>query len=269
MRVSAFAKTNPHVKRPLCFSILFLFCCSLHAEENRFDVLSKTLMPFLSIFATKDRKTENRAFTMKVRIEQGTDLPKELNGASADISVQMPDKLRLHGPLLGDTFTLVREDEKIWIYPGAKARVLLDAATAGKTLPPPEKKFKLSEFALPIPEKQLVFLTVLFGVKDVGEQELDGVNCRVLDVTLMPELAKALKADGWVSRLWVRPDYKPARLTLARKGWNIVLRFDDVQFAKELPEETWQPSAEEAGDVLKLEPKEYSRFLRAIGGGEK
>jgi hypothetical protein len=265
--VLAFAKTNPHVNRHLCFSFFLFICFAVRAEENRYDVLSKTLMPFLSIFA-KDRKTDTRAFTLKVRIEQSSDLPAELNGAGAEVALQMPDKIRLHGPLFGDTFTLVREDEKIWIYPGAKAQALLESATAGKQLPPAEKKFKLSEFQLPIPEKQLVFLTALFGVKDVGDQEIDGVNCRVLDVTLMPELAKSLKVDGWVSRLWVRPDYKPARLTLARKGWNIVLRFDDVQFVKELPEETWEPSASEAGDVLRLEPKEYSRFLRGIGGGK-
>lgn len=237
------------------------------AEENRYDAFSRTIMPFVSVFA-KDRKSDARAFTMKVRIEQSSDLPAELNGAIAEIAVQMPDKLRLHGPLLGETFTLVREDERLWIYPGAKARALLDAAVAGRELPPAEKKFKLGEFELPIPEKQLVFLAALFTLKDLGSEPLDGVECRAMDVALMPELAKSLKADGWAARLWIRPDYKPARLTLAKKGWHIVLRFDDVQFAKALPQETWEPSSEEAADVLRLEPNEYSRFLRAIGGGK-
>lgn len=251
--------------RPLASLLALAFAA--HAEENRYDAFSKTIMPFVGVFA-KERKSDARAFTMKVRIEQSSDLPAELNGAAAEIAVQVPDKVRLHGPLLGETFTLVREDEKIWIYPGAKARALLDAAVAGKELPPAEKKFKLGEFQLPIPEKQLVFLAALFTLKDLGSETLDGVECRAMDVSLMPELAKSLKAEGWVARLWIRPDYKPARLTLAKKGWNIVLRFDDVQFAKELPQETWEPSSAEAGDVLKLEPKEYSRFLRAIGGGK-
>lgn len=248
--------------------LLLLSCGAAVAEEDSYDVLSKTIMPFLSVFA-KDRKSDDRGFTLKVRIEQSTDLPKELAGATAEIALQVPDKLRLHGPLLGETFTLARDDEKVWIYPGVKARALLDAAVAGKELPSPEKKVKLGEFKLPFPEKQLVFMTLLCKVKDVGSEPLDGIQCRVLDVTLMPELAEMLDAEGWVARLWVRPDYKPARLTLARKGWNIVLRFDEVTFAKELPESLWEPSAEEAGDVLKLSPKEYSRFLRAIGGAKK
>jgi len=249
--------------------LLLLFCGAAVAEEDRYDVLSKAIMPFLSVFA-KDRKSDNRGFTLKVRIEQASDLPPELAGATAEIAIQVPNKIRLHGPLLGETFSLVRDDEKVWIYPGAKARALLDAAVAGKELPPPEKKVKLGKFELPIPEKQLVFLPILFTVKDLGSETLDGVECRVLDVALMPELAEKLKAEGgWIARMWIRPDHKPARITLARKGWHIVLRFDEVTFAKELPESLWEPSAEEKGDVLELSPKEYSRFLRAIGGVKK
>ncbi|MEQ1859560.1 MAG: hypothetical protein ABMA13_06465 [Chthoniobacteraceae bacterium] len=253
--------------RHFIFLLLVFTAPQIRAQENRYDAFSKTIMPFLGVIA-KDGKSGNRAFTLKVRIEQSSDLPAELNGASAEIAVQMPDKLRLHGPLLGGTFTLVREDEKIWIAPGAKARALLDAAVAGKELPPAEKKFKLSEFELPFPEKQLVFLAALFTIKDLGSEMLDGVECRVMDVSLMPELAESIKAAGWTGRLWIRPDHTPARLTLAKKGWHIVLRFDDVKFAAELPDGTWEPSSAEAADVLRLEPKEYSRFLRAIGGGE-
>jgi hypothetical protein len=238
---------------------------SAPAEEPRYDVLSKTLTPFLAVFA-KDRKSEDRAFALKLRIEQSTDLPTELRGARAELALQAPDKLRLRGPLLGETFTIVRDDEKVWIAPGAVARALLDAAVAGKSLPKADKKFKLGEFKLPFPEKHLKLLTALFSVKDLGFDTVDEIKCRVLDVKLMPELASSIEAEGWVGRLWIRPDYTPLRLTLARKGWHMVIRFDEVQFAKSLPESTWQPGPEEAGDVLELTPKEYSRFLRAIGG---
>jgi len=237
----------------------------VRAEENRYDVLSKTLNPFLSVFA-KDRKSEEPGFALNLRVEQSTDLPTELRGSSAEIALQAPDKLRLRGPLLGETFTIVRDGDDVWISPGAAARALLEATVAGRELPKADKKFKLGDFRLPIPEKQLKLLTALFSVKDQGFDAVDGVECRVLDVTLMPELASSLDAEGWVGRLWVRPDYTPLRLTLARKGWNIVLRFDDVRFSKSMPGSTWKPGADEADDVLKLSAKEYSRFLRAIGG---
>jgi hypothetical protein len=250
-------------------TFVFVFACLFlsvaRSEENRYDVLSKTLTPFFALFA-KDRKGEERAFELKIRIEQATDLPAGLRGANAEIALQVPDKLRLHGPLLGETFTMVRDDERVWITPGTKARALLDAAVAGKTLPKADPKFKLGEFRLPFPEKQLKLLTALFSAKDLGVDTVDGIECRVLDVKLMPELASSLDAEGWVGRIWIRPDYTPMRLTLARRGWHIVMRFDDVRFAKELPDSTWEPGPGEAGDVLDLTPKEYSRFLRAIGG---
>lgn len=249
--------------------LLIPLLCTLNAaaQDNRYDIVSKTIMPFLSVLS-KDGKSENRAFALKVRIESASDLPAALKDARAEITVQAPDKLRLHGPLLGETFTLVRDGEKIWVAPGAKARALLDAAVAGKELPPPEKKYKLRDFRLPFPEKQLIFMAALLTIKDLGTETLDGVECRAMDLSLMPELAKSLDAENWVARLWVRPDHKPARITLARKGWHIVLRFDEVEFASDLPESTWEPGPAEAGDVLELEPKEYSRFLRAIGGGK-
>ena len=158
----------------LSFCFFVFICFAARAQENRYDAFSKTIMPFLGVIA-KDSKTGNRAFTLKVRIEQSSDLPAELNGASAEIAVQMPDKLRLHGPLLGETFTLVREDEKIWIAPGAKARALLDAAVVAgvsdpgrSALPPAEKKYKLGEFELPFPEKQLVFLAASSSARRLG-----------------------------------------------------------------------------------------------------
>lgn len=241
---------------------------ALLGEENRYDALSKTILPILGVFA-KDQKSENHAFRFQVRIEQATDLPKELAGARAEISVEAPNRLRLHGPLLGEEFTLVRDGDKIWISPGAKAKALLTAAAGTSRLPKPEKKFKLRDFELPLPEKQLVFLPALLTVKDLGDDDVDGVTCRVLDLSLMPELAKSLKSDNYVARLWIKPDHTPARLTLARKGWNIVLRFDDVAVVKELPAETWKPTSAESSDVLELSPKEYSQFLGAIGGDKE
>jgi hypothetical protein len=247
----------------LAFALILVFGSGVRAEEHRLDAFAKTITPFLGIFA-ENRKTPNRAFRLKVRIEQGTDIPAALSGVVAEMTVQVPDQLRISGPVLGETFTLVRDGEKVWISPGGKARALLDGTIAGKDLPPAEKGFKLGAFKLPFNDKELNFLPALFSVKDLGYQTLDGVECRVEDVTLMPELAKSLESGGWVARLWITPDHKPMRLTIARKGWNIVLRFDEVKFAKELPEETWKPTPEQAGDVLRLETKEYSRFLRGI-----
>jgi hypothetical protein len=237
------------------------------AAEHRYDAFGKTILPFLNIFA-EQRKSEARAFTLKIRIEKATDLPPELLGQTAEIAIETPDKLRLHGPLLGETFTLVRDGEKIWIHPGKKAKALLDAASGAGSLPPAKKDAELGDFKLPFSEKSLVFLPTLFSVKDLGFEPLDGIECRVLDITLMPELAEEVDVQGWVARIWITPEHKPARITVARKGWHIVARIDEVQFARELPEATWKPGEQEATDILKLKPAQYGRFLNGIWGGK-
>lgn len=235
------------------------------AADDRYEELGDVLKPFAALF-TESESGADRALEMTIRIEQMTGLPAEMKDATAEIAVEHPDKVRVHGPVLGETVTLVRDGDRVWIHPGGKARSLLDGVVEGKELPPPDKKYKLTDFKLPIPANQLVFLPILFTVKDVGREPLDGAECRVMDLTLMPQLAKAVGAEGWVGRIWVKPDATPARLTLARSGWNVVMRFEKVAFSTALPASRWEPSAEEAGDVLELKPKEYSRFLRAIGG---
>lgn len=232
-------------------------------EENRYDLLGRMLMPFVNVFA-KTTTNPNRAFAFTARLEQMTDVPPALLGSKAELAVQFPDKLRLHLPVLGEDVTICRNGQELWAYPGSKVEALLNAASAAKKLPKPDKKFRLEPFELPIPEKQLALLPVLFQVKDIGSEPLDGEPCRVLDLFLMPELAKSLKAQGWAARVWARNDAKPARLSVAKPGWGIVVRFEKVDFAPKLPDSTWEPTSEQAGDVLKLDPIRYQQLLGAL-----
>lgn len=235
------------------------------AEENKFDVVARTLLPFLNIFA-KQTSSPNRAFSLKLRLEQMTDLPPELVGTSVDVDVQYPDKLRLHGPILGEQLTVCRVGQGVWAYPGSRIAPLLELAREKKKLPKLDPDAELGDFSLPIPEKQLAFLPALFQVTDVGSEALDGVPCRVLDLQLMPLLAKSLKVEGWIARAWVRPDHTPARLSIARTGWSVALRFDSVVFAPSLTSDTWRPTPEQAGDILKVTPPLYHQLLGLIIG---
>jgi len=234
------------------------------AEENRYDVLGKLLVPFANVFA-KNTRNPDRAMLLTGRLELLTGLPPALAGLSVELAVQYPDKLRLRAPVLGEELTICRHGQEVWAYPGAKAAALLDAASAGRKLPKPDPSVRLAPFALPIPEKQLALLPVLFQVKDVGVASLDGEPCRVLDLFLMPELARSLREKDSAARVWVRGDGKPARLSVARAGWQIAVRFDRVEFSKTLPPETWQPTSEQAVDVLKLDPARYGELLGALG----
>jgi hypothetical protein len=242
-----------------------LFCASAahsEEEENRYNVLGRLIRPFVSVFA-KDTKSPNRAFTLTAKLEMMTDLPAAFAGSSADLELQYPDKLKIHAPFLGDEITVCRNGQDLWAYPGAKVDALLNERLAGKKSSSKGSKDPLGPFEFPIPEKELVLAPVLFQVKDVGTETLDDARCRVLDLYLMPELAHSLKAQGWAARVWVRDDGAPARISFAKPGWQIAVRLQRVEFLPKLPPETWQPTAEQSGDVLKLDP---ARFRQLMGG---
>jgi len=243
--------------------IFALVLTTARTEENRYDLLGRTLTPFLNVFV-KSTTNPNRAMSFTLTLEQMTDLPPALAGSRAEVAVEYPDKLRLHGPVLGEDVTICRNGQELWAFPGSKVEALLDAAAAAKKLPKADPKFRLEPFALPIPEKQLVFLAALFQIKDVGSESLDGETCRVIDLFLMPQLAHSLKAQGWAARAWVNGDAKPVRISVAKPGWMIVVRFEHLEFAPKLPESTWEPTSEQAGDILKLDPVRYQQLLGTL-----
>ena len=233
---------------------------AVYAAENRYDVLGKTLAPFINVLA-QNAKTPNRAMALTARLERLTGAPAELIGSSVELSLQYPDRLRVHGPILGEDLTICRDRQQVWVTPGAKVKALLDLATAQKKLAKSDPAAQLEPFQLPLPEKQLVFLPVLFKVADAGSETVDGETCRVLDVALMPELQKSLKDKTWAARLWVRASDQPARLVLTRTGWEIAVKFQKLEFAPKLPETTWQAPAE---DVLTLDAPHFRQLMQAV-----
>lgn len=231
------------------------------APENRYDVVAKTITPFLNIFA-KEGKTANRALSAELVIEKMTGLAPEMGGAHAVIAIQSPDKLSLRGPVLDQHVTLCRNGKQIWAFPGAKLETLMNSMD----LPEADPTFKLAPFQLPIPEKQLPLLSVLLQVVDVGQQTIGDQSCRVLDLTLMPELARAMKATQWTMRLWIRPDYTPARIEFRKPKWHASVAVKSWRYLSSLPAETWEPTSEEAGDILRLTPARYKQLLDAVTG---
>ena len=220
-------------------------------------------MPFVQLLA-KESKSPNRAVAMSLRLESMTNLPPEFVGATAEISLETPDKLRVRAPVFGEELTIVRNGQKLWVSPGAKAAALLELANREGKLPRGDKKFRLESFELPIPEKQLVFLPALLQVQDAGEELIDGERCRVVDLELMSELARSLGVEGWSARVWVDKDNHPARLRLTRAEWQIQVRFERVAFSPALPPETWLPA--EGEDALEISPMRYKQLIDSLTG---
>jgi outer membrane lipoprotein-sorting protein len=211
-------------------------------RDNPYDVIGKVFSPFWSVLLT-DTKSPNKACTMTIEmVEVSGRLPKQMTGASLHAAVQFPDKVKLQAPVLGEEITVCRDGDKVWAYPGAKVEFLLQRF---KGKPPPTKK-KNTPIYLPITPQQAIFLPALFTVAraDVAEvQSLNGEECRVITAGLMPELARAAKAEGFRAKMWVAPGYLPRRIEITQPDFVAVTDIKDLKFSPSLPASTWQPPA--------------------------
>jgi hypothetical protein len=230
---------------PFLGLIVSLLVPALYAQQgpprdNPYDVIGKVFSPFWSVLLA-DTKSPNKACTMTLEmVEVSGRLPKQMAGASLQAAVQFPDKVKLQAPVLGEEITVCRNGDKVWAYPGAKVEFLLKRF---KGKPPPTKK-KNTPIYLPITPQQAIFLPALFTVArpDVAEiQSLNGEDCRVISAGLMPELARAAKAEGFRAKMWVAPGYAPRRVEIAQPDFTAVTEIKDLRFSPSLPASTWQP----------------------------
>lgn len=233
---------------PFLGLIVSLLVPALYAQQgpprdNPYDVIGKVFSPFWSVLLA-DTKSPNKACTMTLEmVEVSGRLPKQMAGASLQAAVQFPDKVKLQAPVLGEEITVCRNGDKVWAYPGAKVEFLLKRF---KGKPPPTKK-KNTPIYLPITPQQAIFLPALFTVThpDVAEiQSLNGEDCRVISAGLMPELARAAKAEGFRAKMWVAPGYAPRRVEIAQPDFTAVTEIKDLRFSPSLPASTWQPPAD-------------------------
>lgn len=254
----------------LFFSLLtlvFLLASRVGAQqpaprENPYDVIAKIFQPFLGVLLTESNGA-NRAASLQLEVtDVGGRLPQEMKGATLQAEVQFPDKLKVAAPVLGETFTICRNGDEVWATPGSKVQHLLSQF---QVVPRKGPKLK-TPFALPITPQQAIFLPALFSVirPDVAEvEELNGASCRVLTAGLMPELAKATRAEDFHARVWVAAAYKIKRLEVKRRDFSTVVDVRELMFSPTLPTSTWEPPAG-ASDIYRTTPEMLEGLLYIV-----
>jgi len=231
-------------------------------RDNPYDVIGKIFQPFWGVLLAESNGANRAAsLTLEMSGAEGR-LPKEMRGAVLKAAVQFPDKVRLEAPVMGETFIVCRDGDKVWAVPGKKAEFLLSQFKVK-----PRQGLDLSTpIFLPITPAQAIFLPALFSVKraDVAEvEELNGEECRVLSAGLMPELARATGAEDFQARAWVAPGHMLRRVEVAREDFKAVVDLREVAFSKTLPASTWEPPAD-ATDVYRTTPAMLEGLLYIV-----
>jgi outer membrane lipoprotein-sorting protein len=240
----------------------------LHAQQgpprdNPYDVIGKIFQPFWSVLLA-DTKSPNHAASLTIGMSEVSGrLPENIKGATLKGSVQFPDKVKLEAPVLGEQFTICRNGNEVWATPGSKVEFLI---AQFKVKPKKNQQKLTTPIFLPVSAQQAVFLPALFSMKraDVAEVEsLNGEDCRVLTAGLMPELAKATKAEDFQGRIWVAAGYLPRRIEVKRADFTAVVDIRDLAFAPSLPASTWQPPAG-VTDIYRTTPEMLEALLYIV-----
>ncbi len=240
----------------------FLIFAPLRAQEapteNRYDIIGKVFQPFWSVLLAGG-EGRDKAASMEIVMRKVTGrLPKEFEGATLKAGVQFPDKVKLIAPVLGETMTVCRNGDEVWATPGAKIEFLLKQFE-GK-LPRPTEKANTPLF-LPISAQQAIFLPALFVLEE-GQviEDLNGEQTRVLSGGLMPELAKAAKAEDFRASIWVAAGYLPRQIEVVQKDFTATVEINKLQFAPALKPSVWEPEPDQT-DVYKTTPDVLEQLL--------
>jgi hypothetical protein len=228
-----------------CLAVAFLFISPLALaqdgppRDNPYDVISKVFAPFWSVLLAANNSPD-KACTMTIVMTEVTGrLPKQMEGATLKAAVEFPDKVRLQAPVLGEQITVCRNGDAVWATPGAKVEFLLKQF---EVKPPPTRKTKTPIY-LPVTPQQAFFLPALFTIIKADQAEiaqLNGEDCRVITAGLMPELAKAAKAEGFRAQMWVGAGYVPKRFIITQPDFTATVDIQDLRFGPSLKPVMWE-----------------------------
>ena len=229
-------------------------------SENRYDVLSKMITPLAGVLLG-GKQTSNRALTLKATVGQVAGrLPQIIQGATITAQIEYPGRIRMEAPLLGETVTVCRNGNQVWAIPGSKIQFLLDQF---QHKPRPNPKGN-SPLQLPFTAQQAVLLPALFQLERGNEiAEINGVPCRVIAGGLMPDIAKAAKAEDFTSKLWICSDYTPRRIDVHRSDFAMSFLIENFTYSPTFPASTWEPPAG-ATDVFRCDEARLEELLYVV-----
>ncbi len=238
---------------------LFSAPCATRAAENPYDVFARLVAPYVAMLASDSRA---EGFSADLQLVSASHVDARFQGVTLSVALQMPDRLRIRARTRDDEASLVRDGQTFFATPAAPAREILKELAPGVLAYTGSIQTRISDFKLPFPPQQLVFLPALFQIDDQGSQEVDDENCRVLDVALTPAIAQG-EAGNWRARLWITADYRLVRIeAIGSKDAQVTVAVKNMRLTDEFPAATF--ARPEGGEVLELSPAQIEQIFAAL-----
>jgi outer membrane lipoprotein-sorting protein len=224
--------------------------------QNKYDVLAKTLQPYLSLFYSK---SPTKAMVALATIREATQITPLLLNRPMRISFQFPDKLRVETEDDGQKIILCRDGQNVWVYPKDLGEQLLssaDLSRSSQTIP---------DFRLPFRDQQIVLLPALFQIlRYETTTDPSGQAAWNLEFRIDPQLAKSLKDSFVVQTLVRQNDYQVEKIRAKSGAFSGILEVSSIQFLSSLPAATWHAEEAIIADAVTLPPAAYRSALQKI-----
>jgi hypothetical protein len=256
---------KPRLLLPLLFTLVpWLLRAEEHADRTPAEVVASSLQKIVSIVepaAGGDAKT----FTFTLELTKAVGLPKELAGRSARVAFQAPDHLLLSFEIKGQSFSLARDGQEIWVHAPDKHFGVIGKPRQPRFSSAPEKKdtTTLGRFKLPVSREQLALLPLLMTIERVGTETIADTRCVGLKLTAKPEAISALKIPKGTLTLWLREsDELPARLGYTDdKGTEVEVQIQRPELGEAWAAPRWKIPA---GKQDKIEVTALGHLTRCI-----
>lgn len=240
--------------RPLAGLILFIVAAIgiaspaplRAAPVDADDLLLGAVKKWEALIEPRDGQAP-QTFSAQVKLVKSQGLIDAVSGLTVDVGYQAPDRLRASAVFGGETYTVGRDGQQLWVHePGKKFAVLgksgvvrfkADHNSVDDTVMPP--------FTLPVSRLELRAALLLVHAELGGEEKIGADDCQILRLTLTPKALDLFNVQAGEAKVWLRKrDLLPLRVTYA-DGRNVDVQVDviDPKLSDPWPADRWKLQA--------------------------
>ncbi len=205
------------------------------------ELLAATAQALGNILSVK-KDAPRQTLTARIRVLETDSLPSELRNLTVALAYQAPDLLRLKASVNGSDYSLGRNRQELWVYESAKKFGVLGKSGIPKFKANPAKvdTTRLPSFSVSLSADQVALLPLITKVERLPDASIEGTNCHVILVKLLPEARQAFKLpEGELQLTLSETGGLPRKIQYQGNG-NVV-ELDQIQTVEPWPEAKWQP----------------------------
>ena len=244
--------------------LLFLLLLNPAQAEDElvYQVFAKAIAP-LAACAFGGIEGQPGSMVAECSVEEAAGRLAAAQGMKLRLALEGPDHLRADLAYNGTLLSVCRDDQQLWAAPAEAMRALAEAAGLDVENDGPDQT-PTPLLPATLDPQMLVFLPMVFQVKDMGMENIEGSPHRLLQLQLLPELAKTMRMEDLEAQVWIGPDYQPRRVLIRSRDYSLKLGIEKINFTDRLSPSAWQPS--QGKKVLLLPASALNTLLQKMLG---